>query len=52
MVRITKEVWIEKILGNKTYNKAYHREVMRTEYGYHLLHKYFCEIFHKISDFT
>lgn len=37
-------MWIEKILDNKTYNKAYHREVMRTEYGYHLLRKY-CEVF-------
>lgn len=42
IIRITTEVWLEKILGNKTDNKVYHREVMRTEYGYHLL---YCEIF-------
>lgn len=44
IVRITTEVWREKILGNKTYNKVYPREVMRTEHGYHLPQNY-CDIF-------
>lgn len=37
IVRITKKVRIGKILGNKTYNKVYHREVVRPESPHHML---------------
>lgn len=41
----------KNILASKTYGKTYHRKIMRSEYGHHLLYEY-CEIYVRLQIFT